>query len=250
MISNHSTAQTLPYNGTFEGTWSGISGYMLPQNWARPTYNGFSDSVGGYNSPKAIRFADVYDGQFWVDGYIVQSDTLPIKPTYFSGWCKGMGFREVAVYDSFGNLVCGISAQANFNFADWTYFIDTMHYTSGATPYVTVISIGSSGIGGTTAYFDSLHLDYIYNPTSVPEVKNDHQITLSPNPSNDHFTINTNENIKGAMLEVFNIMGARVFSVPLNGNEQKIDCSSLQQGIYFVKITEGTNSFVQKLYKE
>lgn len=61
-----------------------------------------------------------------------------------------------------------------------------------------------------------------------------------PNPVNDVLTVTNNNNIE--MLTVTNTLGQTVISKQINNNNAQLDLSSLNNGVYFVKVSvEGKN---------
>lgn len=71
---------------------------------------------------------------------------------------------------------------------------------------------------------------------------------LYPNPAQNHFTIKLSNDLKSAQLEIFNVLGEQMFSQPVI-NEQTIGFS-LQNGIYFVRVSNGEKSVVRKVVIE
>ena len=73
---------------------------------------------------------------------------------------------------------------------------------------------------------------------------------IIPNPSKDIInlnfsSINTNSDLE---LSIYNILGRKIFSSPLNSNFLNI--GFLSKGLYIVKITDGKKYYQQKLIKE
>jgi len=60
-------------------------------------------------------------------------------------------------------------------------------------------------------------------------------IVLFPNPSTGVFTV-TGENLK--QIEVFDILGQKVTSLQVNGDQTAIDLSGQPAGVYFVNVTD------------
>lgn len=58
-------------------------------------------------------------------------------------------------------------------------------------------------------------------------------ITIYPNPTNNIFTIT---NSRGAMVEVYNVLGRLVFKNQIERNKQVIDFSTFDSGVYFIKM--------------
>jgi hypothetical protein len=74
-------------------------------------------------------------------------------------------------------------------------------------------------------------------------------ITLYPNPANDKLAFNFDENkFKPTELSITNVLGQQVLKAPFN---RVLDISTLQQGVYYVTITDDKgNSAAKMFYKQ
>ena len=71
------------------------------------------------------------------------------------------------------------------------------------------------------------------------EIKVDNNIfsfNFSPNPSNGLITVYNEGNVRNAILDIFNMMGEKVYSIPLNENYALVDLKSKAKGLYFYNI--------------
>ena len=76
----------------------------------------------------------------------------------------------------------------------------------------------------------------------------DTSFSIYPNPTKEVFYVSgITEN---ASLEMFDLLGRKVFSQNQVSNQQSINISQLSSGVYFVKVKEGEKMFTQKLVKE
>ncbi|MFK7907916.1 MAG: T9SS type A sorting domain-containing protein, partial [Chitinophagales bacterium] len=75
------------------------------------------------------------------------------------------------------------------------------------------------------------------------------ELKLSPNPTQDHFTIqkNTNSNTP-IQLQIFNLQGQSIFQSQF-GKSIEISLSDFPKGIYFVQASDGENQWVEKVVK-
>ncbi|MBR1515007.1 MAG: T9SS type A sorting domain-containing protein [Bacteroidales bacterium] len=71
---------------------------------------------------------------------------------------------------------------------------------------------------------------------------------LYPNPVSDKLTIETTENIN--TVEVFNLVGALVYSQKDCTNKVEINTADLQSGIYFIRLTSANLSETRRFVKE
>jgi hypothetical protein len=72
-------------------------------------------------------------------------------------------------------------------------------------------------------------------------------VTIYPNPANDHITIDCGNlaNIAGWSIKITNMLGQEVFNQPMNTQQYVVPLNSWNgQGIYFVKIYDGSNNLM------
>lgn len=75
-------------------------------------------------------------------------------------------------------------------------------------------------------------------------------INLYPNPVRDNLNISVPNGIEVLKIEVFNLLGEMVTSMPLNKNFTVWDCSQLQSGIYLLKFISEDLTTTKKLIKK
>ena len=71
-------------------------------------------------------------------------------------------------------------------------------------------------------------------------------ITLSPNPTKGILSIQQNSS-KNVNVQFYNIIGQEVYSITNHDNEQDINIGHLEKGIYFVLVSIGEESRIEKL---
>ncbi|HNR55865.1 MAG TPA: T9SS type A sorting domain-containing protein [Flavobacteriales bacterium] len=87
--------------------------------------------------------------------------------------------------------------------------------------------------------------------TALPEVNGTSSITLFPNPAVDQFTLRCSAPSADALMELFDMRGARVMVTRLTGTATTIDVSHLRPGIYGVRVrTAGMASTFQLVKAE
>jgi len=65
-------------------------------------------------------------------------------------------------------------------------------------------------------------------------------VNLYPNPVSNHLIIET-ENL-GATCEIVSVLGSMVYRETLSSNHQFVDCSTWVPGVYFLQITDQSDS--------
>lgn len=121
--------------------------------------------------------------------------------------------------------------------------IDT--YGDGGGP---VLLVDSDGLviystSGNYGSGESTNFSTTGNPLSLDD-NNIDQVVLYPNPSYGIVNVQTNSTVS---MSVFDITGKLVKSTEEVNNGENIDLSSLQAGMYLVKINDGINQQTQKL---
>ena len=72
-------------------------------------------------------------------------------------------------------------------------------------------------------------------------------VKIYPNPTDGLLYIDANtESIIG--ITVFDVLGKKVLQ--LQGNKQQVDISTIESGMYFLRIATDRGEFVQKIIKE
>lgn len=70
-------------------------------------------------------------------------------------------------------------------------------------------------------------------------------LSIYPNPASGQKVFITTRFNKAKVIEIYNVLGKNVLSANLTGNELNI--TSLDPGVYIMKIQEGKNSATRKL---
>lgn len=111
---------------------------------------------------------------------------------------------------------------------------------------LSVEDISTNGNGGS---LDNFEIEICYSETLSVESNEMNLFSLYPNPASGLVNIslvNVSDNQK---VEIYDISGRLINEVKLNSNSttQQIDISTLNQGIYLVKVIQGNNSYTEKL---
>jgi hypothetical protein len=79
----------------------------------------------------------------------------------------------------------------------------------------------------------------------VPEEK---MVKVYPNPNNGQFTLELTNIESGAVVNIYNVVGAKVYQATLTNEAfQKVNISDIKKGIYFIKIMVGKEQFSKKM---
>ncbi|OUR93310.1 hypothetical protein A9Q87_05005 [Flavobacteriales bacterium 34_180_T64] len=85
----------------------------------------------------------------------------------------------------------------------------------------------------------------------IEDFENRSSFGMYPNPSNDILNIKLKNGIRNVTLEVYNVLGKLVLNQTLKPEKiSKIQVSSLDAGLYLVKIANGNNSETKRFVKQ
>jgi len=93
---------------------------------------------------------------------------------------------------------------------------------------------------------------YVLLITNEPIIDSQNEIKIYPNPNTGKFIISVNGNIKIDKLEIYNVIGDKVYSIKTNNNYLTyiIDLTENPKGIYFIKIYSREKIYIEKIVKQ
>jgi hypothetical protein len=84
--------------------------------------------------------------------------------------------------------------------------------------------------------------------TGLEDISGSGIISIYPNPNQGVFTINNNLSAAKPMtVEVFNILGSKIYSETTTASELKVDLGSVAKGVYVVKVMTEGNKYTAKV---
>ena len=154
----------------------------------------------------------------------------------------------IADFDVNSSYLTGIFTDVSSGADTWTWDFgdgngstsqNPLHvYASGGT-YLVTLTI--TGICGTSTFSDSITVGVV----GVDEF-NAINFTVYPNPTNGMVSITSSELNSGAMIEILDATGRMVSQSVMSGNQSDLNVSSLESGMYFVRVRhEGKTSTKQ-----
>ena len=120
-------------------------------------------------------------------------------------------------------------------------------YFNNGVVYNWTWSEGSTGVSSTIAALnlypnaqdsepDSYFVDNVsFNEYGLNVVELDNIPLVYPNPTKNDFFINTEQH---SLVEIFNVLGGKVFSTITQNNKTYINCSDWSKGFYFINLTD------------
>jgi len=97
---------------------------------------------------------------------------------------------------------------------------------------------------------DRIEIPIVYNPkTGINTIDYSQSIDIFPNPADDYIMIKNNISSKKDIF-IYNSLGKLIFKSVSYNRLTKTNISQLKQGIYFVIIKTGNNTYTGKFIKE
>ncbi|HXP52609.1 MAG TPA: T9SS type A sorting domain-containing protein, partial [Bacteroidia bacterium] len=93
--------------------------------------------------------------------------------------------------------------------------------------------------------FDTVPCPSVFTAINQATV-NKETIKLFPNPNNGNFTIELSSIIDNAEVEVYNMLGKKIYAMRFNSENIPIDISSDASGIYLYRVLSGTGALISE----
>jgi type IX secretion system substrate protein len=155
------------------------------------------------------------------------------------------------INNTFGNMFDTLNwtlVSGNYTAAGGEIFLTIGNFFDNAS--TDTLGISLTGIAACYVYIDDVSL----TPCTGIEEQNEEAIKIYPNPVKDYLTIQTKEK---AEIIITDILGKEVLKSIVNSQLPKESCGqstinvqSLKDGIYFIAINDGKNSYRKKFLKE
>jgi hypothetical protein len=81
----------------------------------------------------------------------------------------------------------------------------------------------------------------------IDSLGTNYSILVYPNPNNGQFTLEFSETNQNILVEVFDIMGKKVYSKNSSVSINQINIAEQPKGIYLVKVTANNQVFTEKI---
>ncbi len=97
-----------------------------------------------------------------------------------------------------------------------------------------------------TGYIDNLCINYsLVSDENI--VINDKTFNIYPNPNKGKFEIEISDNEKNVIVEIYNMLGKKVYSQDFSGNKLSLDFSAKPKGVYLVEVLYEDNVITKKV---
>ena len=214
---------------------NGSGAAVGPANASWPTAQ--KAFVNYFKYPTAAYFAKAgYTDAAWKTR--IKTDIDASRPIFYGGDDGSAG--HAFVLDGYQGT---LNDFYHFNFG-WS------GYSNGYF-YITSINPGTGGAGGGTYNF-TLNQEGIFSiakaTTGIEDIQSNASIDIYPNPSNGLFNLNlSNISDSKLKLEVYNLMGEKVWQSSFNTENSTINLTSLSKGIYYLSVKSSNTTITKKI---
>lgn len=176
-----------------------------------------------------------------VDGYtgnIALFNHIPVSGDKVAAYVSVDGYPFVFLQD----LTTGYPA-SGVGFTDFSLPLNG--YPGSNVKVKFVVSSTNPGSSGWNPSFDNFIATNL--TSNAKNIQNQSGISLLPNPSTGNVLVTAAGFSNQAHVEVFNILGTRMYFGNLTGGKANLDLSDLKSGVYLIKVTEGKQVAVSRL---
>lgn len=102
---------------------------------------------------------------------------------------------------------------------------------------------------GYHGFFNKSSMTVTFALLSVEQI-NDIQFSMTPNPASTNLNIVLPSNLQKANIEVFDVLGKKVYNGAMNSHVSKINVSNWNSGVYLVKLSNDSSTQTKRFIKQ
>ena len=240
---------------TGDGLWFRCGGKLTAGNDGAETPNYYAVALDGGSTPlrqlvEGLIPTNVYKVSLKVSKTATNTTrpvTVIFKPFDDTNAASLAGWSEIAPVENVTvNAASVIIGNAAFNSDGFTVF-EFYFTTPQANVILQIASAKESGAGsGKDTFIDDVSMKY--EAVASTEGLNEFNFSFYPNPMKDELNLNATETM--STIALYNVVGQKVFGSSIHSKNAQVDISSLDKGVYVMKLAIGENSGTYKIVKE
>ena len=207
--------QILPVNSSISGSFCNGGSY---------NFNGTSLSSAGVYSDTL--YGGASNGCDSIIALTLTEKTVDLSLQYVDGVISSLATNAMYQW---------IDCSNNSNIANAT--------SSSFTPTVSGFYAVKVTQNGCTSTTNCIEVTIGGGPGAI-DARNSSAIKVYPNPANSEIFVELNTNLKDEHLVIFNTVGKEVMKHKITSKSNKIDISSLEKGLYILKISNSTKALI------
>lgn len=182
--------------------------------------------------------------------FMIAGLTMAAQTTHNLDWFIGISASEASITIDEGDTVI------------WTLTDTAPHTVTSDGGSTETFDSGTLSAGSTFSYtftvagVNPYHCNFHSGMTGVitvedlgVEEKSIRNFSMSPNPASTEISIGLPTRIENARVVVFNLLGERIYKVPFDALNTTINVSAWSDGVYLVKVTNGSLSQTKRFIK-
>ncbi len=219
----------------WNNTWQYNYTYDINNNRTSEIYQGWNDTVW----TNSYKYTFTYDGN---------SNMISTLKQDWDGTAWNNSVLNTYTYDGDNNEIIALSQKwvgavwinywiYNFGY-DGNHFEESFSYKHWNSDATTIIS------GDSTYYY--FHTNVGINDFATQSK----DILVYPNPATNNITIVTDAVSKDETISIYNLQGQMILHQPLQQTLTVVNVTNLEQGIYFIKLSDKERATVKKFIKQ
>ena len=135
---------------------------------------------------------------------------------------------------------------------EWQWSLDNANGNAGSNAIAAVDFYGTNTAGTAGNYYiDDVQVIESTGVSIKPIVEKITKVSVYPNPANSNFNIEIPEGFVGGELSIIDLTGKNVIKERVTqSNTKRIDISNLNDGIYLIRMANGSAHFTDRLIKK
>lgn len=206
---------------------------------------------------KSDNFTGTFENSWKIDFSYDEQHFLSEKQSYYWQGSWILEKTETFEYDESGNCVLAQAYKNNaivekkiYNY-DMTVLADNVIYYENPEMNWPVLPTMNNMITQMDYYtVDENNVlqhycDYIFSYDEITSVNESFaDFGIYPNPAKDNLTVESDE---ADFMEIYNVLGSKVFSSDMKGGNIRVNLSDFSEGVYFVRLYKGDSFLVKKV---
>jgi len=239
-------------SGNLATTWEVIPTVAREMNFSVTVRD--NNPLGGQSSREDVQVTVANTGPFLVTSQNTTGLSYDQNETVEITWDVA-GTTANGINTQFVNILLSYNAGFEFNEVlaasvpnDGSQFVSMPVGTSSSISKIKIEAVDNVFYAINDGFFT------ITTNLGVNDNELDKLVSLYPNPSQGSFHINLSDDLtvenNNFNINVYDITGRRIYNKALTNNNQEVQLSKAQKGVYLVEVSNGKNKMVKKLIIE
>jgi hypothetical protein len=160
---------------------------------------------------------------------------------YYDFYINGYGWGDTAIFLTYTN-----SGKLFKQFGPLNLNIDATNLQMDDDSNILVIGTYSSSVYDQYLSVLCISKDSLYSCENLPEINSLNPVFIYPNPGYYNITINVKDNYLPATLNIYNVIGQKMFNGTITELSTNFNTKILANGLYLFQVINNSNSYSTK----